>query len=120
MAKEKIKANSLYYHLTVFFVIFTLCLNIFFVSLNLGVNLPPSTPIVAALGSILTLYFMGREKKEHLYGKGRFLWSIFFASFTLAVSLFIMFDTNFSFLTVFAVISIVMALILLVRQKYVG
>lgn len=80
--------------------------------------MPNFWPGLAAISSALALILLIVEKKSNELGKGKFLWSIFFAGLTLGVNIYIV----SIFMTLWPTVAFLFAsgaLILLVKEKYI-
>jgi hypothetical protein len=119
-AKPAKKIYERHFLWSIFFIAVTAALNIYFVGDARIMGDSYTWPLVGTLTTIATLLVLGYERKTGKLGSGKYMWSIFFAALTLAVSLYITSLQNYSSWSVMAAGASVIALTLLIYEKYNG
>jgi hypothetical protein len=97
------------------FIAITAIGNMYIFITSLGANQIPLYSFIAAISALLTLLFIEHERKTHKLGKGKLLWSIFFAGITLG---FTFLSSGQSGILTYIPVSNIIGLALLVKEKY--
>lgn len=112
------KVVSRHFLWSIFFVSTTAAINIYLVGVERTLGESYTWPLIAVLLSAVTLVALGYERKIGKLGTGKFLWSILMAALLLAATIAIANGSNYDTLPTISLGSSIVALILLVYEKY--
>jgi hypothetical protein len=119
MPKKKTPGKKPIHHFlwSTFFIFATFAVYIYAEFFNQTFGTSSMWPLGAIVFSFISLVLVLHEKHTKQLGKGRFLWSIFFTTLTLAFSIYLAVSFPI-FITVIPLITTFVALFLLVHEKY--
>lgn len=117
-AKKKVQKHVKKHFLwSIVFLVITAVLNMGFIGTSLGLGYSPLWPMLATLTSAAALVLIGYERNHHTFGRGNWMWSIFFATLTLAITIYIAVFVP-TFWPVFSMVASAIALGILVYEKH--
>lgn len=118
MKKKLTKKTKPHFLWSVFFMILPVLFSFYLISVSLSIGISSFWPVIVACTSVITVILIFYEKNRGELGKGKFLWSIFFAFLTVGILMGILGVTNLAPFPMTATVSAIIALALLVYEKY--